>query len=141
MLTCLRADVLSAYFIRSCYRFLYSFFDSLLFGSARILYKRTIYVDHGCVLASLYVLTSRSAGVEYVLSLITPGSLFIVADLLGWSGVVCVLGLLRASLQLRILRLGFFQDGNVGVGVFPEREEIFVTGECPDTGGVGIHAL
>jgi hypothetical protein len=24
----------------------------------------------------------------------------------------------RASLQLRILRLGFFQDGDVGVGVF-----------------------
>src|ERR1700676_814827 len=27
-------------------------------------------------------------------------------------------------LQLRVLRLGFLQDGNVGVGVFPEGEEI-----------------
>jgi len=26
----------------------------------------------------------------------------------------------KASLQLRILRLGFLQDRNVGVGVFPE---------------------
>jgi len=29
-------------------------------------------------------------------------------------------------LQLRVLGLGFLQDGNVGVGVFPEGEEIFV---------------
>src|SRR5271154_243429 len=29
-------------------------------------------------------------------------------------------------LQLGVLRLGFFQDGNVGVGVFPEGEEILV---------------
>jgi hypothetical protein len=28
------------------------------------------------------------------------------------------------SLQLFILRLGFFQDGDVGVGVFPEGEEV-----------------
>src|ERR1700680_4809874 len=27
-------------------------------------------------------------------------------------------------LQLLVLRLGFFQDGNVGVGVFPEREDV-----------------
>ena len=32
-------------------------------------------------------------------------------------------------LQLRVLRLGLFQDGNVGVGVFPEGEEILVCGE------------
>ena len=38
-------------------------------------------------------------------------------------------------LQLGVLRLGFFQDGDVGVGVFPEREEIFVGGERPDAGG------
>ena len=31
--------------------------------------------------------------------------------------------------QLRVLRLGLLQDGDVGVGVFPEREEIFVGGE------------
>jgi hypothetical protein len=36
------------------------------------------------------------------------------------------------SLQLRVLRLGFFQDGDVGVGVFPEREEILVSGERTD---------
>jgi hypothetical protein len=27
-------------------------------------------------------------------------------------------------LQLRVLRLGLLQDGDVGVGVFPEREEV-----------------
>ena len=29
-------------------------------------------------------------------------------------------------LQLRVLRLGFLQDGDIGVGVFPEGEEILV---------------
>src|ERR1700726_4165064 len=29
-------------------------------------------------------------------------------------------------LQLRVLRLGFLQDGDVGVGVFPEREEFLI---------------
>jgi hypothetical protein len=35
------------------------------------------------------------------------------------------------------------QDGDVGVGVgvFPEREEIFVGGERPDAGGIGIRSL
>jgi hypothetical protein len=33
------------------------------------------------------------------------------------------------------------QDGDVGVGVLPEREEIFVGGERPDAGGVGIRFL
>src|SRR5213592_2459198 len=32
------------------------------------------------------------------------------------------------SLQLRVLRLGFLQDGDVGVGVFPEGEEILIGG-------------
>ena len=32
-------------------------------------------------------------------------------------------------LQLRILRLGFFPDGDIGVGVFPEGDEISVGGE------------
>jgi hypothetical protein len=31
-------------------------------------------------------------------------------------------------LQLRVLRFGFLQDGNIRVGVFPQREEIFVGG-------------
>jgi len=32
-------------------------------------------------------------------------------------------------LQLRVLGFGLLQDGNVGVGVFPEGEEVFVGGE------------
>jgi hypothetical protein len=44
-------------------------------------------------------------------------------------------------LQLCVLRLGFFQDGDVGVGVLPEREEIFVGCERPDAGGIGIRSL
>jgi len=47
----------------------------------------------------------------------------------------------KASLQLSVLRLGFFQDGNVGVAVFPEGEKIFVGGECPDAGSIGVSAL
>src|ERR1035437_7573974 len=45
------------------------------------------------------------------------------------------------SLQLRVLRLGFLQNGDVGFGVFPEREKVFVGGERPDAGGIGIRAL
>jgi hypothetical protein len=44
-------------------------------------------------------------------------------------------------LQLRVLCFGFFQDWDVGVGVFPEGEEIFVGGERPDAGGIGIRSL
>src|SRR5271165_2257036 len=44
-------------------------------------------------------------------------------------------------LQSCVFRLGFFQDGDVGVGIFPEAEELFVGGECPDAGGIGIRAL
>src|ERR1035437_7080849 len=43
-------------------------------------------------------------------------------------------------LQLRVLGFGFFQDGDVGVGVFPEGEEIFVGGECASASEVGIGA-
>src|SRR6266478_451985 len=43
--------------------------------------------------------------------------------------------------QLRILSLGLLQDGDVWVGVFPQREEIFVRAECPDAGRVGVRAL
>jgi hypothetical protein len=32
-------------------------------------------------------------------------------------------GAAEISLQLRVLGLGFLQDGDVGVGVFPERKE------------------
>src|ERR1700730_7535951 len=34
------------------------------------------------------------------------------------------------SLQLRVLRLGFLQDGDVGVGVFPEGEEVLICSSC-----------
>jgi hypothetical protein len=47
----------------------------------------------------------------------------------------------NSLLQLRVLRLGFFQDGDVGVGVFPEREEIFVSREGADAGSIGIRTL
>jgi hypothetical protein len=42
-------------------------------------------------------------------------------------------------LQLRVLRLGFLQDRNIGVGVFPEREEIFVGGER--LGGITLQSV
>ena len=41
-------------------------------------------------------------------------------------------------LQLRVLDLGLLQDRDVGIGVFPESEEIFVAGERADAGGVRI---
>ena len=44
-------------------------------------------------------------------------------------------------LQPGVLRLGLLQDGDVGVGVFPEGEEILVGGKRPDAGGVGIRSL
>ena len=40
--------------------------------------------------------------------------------------------------QLGIFGLGGDEDGNVRVGVLPEREKIFVSGERPNAGGVGI---
>src|ERR1035441_9569861 len=40
--------------------------------------------------------------------------------------------------QLRILRFSLLQDRDVGVGIFPEGEEIFVGGERSDAGGIGI---
>src|SRR5712691_11007242 len=45
-----------------------------------------------------------------------------------------------AQHALRILRLGFLQDGDVGVGVFPECEEIFVGGERPSARSISIGA-
>jgi hypothetical protein len=48
---------------------------------------------------------------------------------------------LSRLLQLGVLRLGFFQDGDVRVGVFPEGEEIFIGRERSDAGGIGIRAL
>jgi hypothetical protein len=42
---------------------------------------------------------------------------------------------LRAGMllsQLRVLRFGLVQDGDAEIGVFPEREEVFVSGETFD---------
>src|ERR1039458_7392872 len=47
----------------------------------------------------------------------------------------------RELLQLRVLCLGLLVDGNVGIGVFPERKEVLVGGERPDAGGIGIRTL
>ena len=47
----------------------------------------------------------------------------------------------RALLQLRVLGFGLLQDGDVGVGVFPEGEEIFVGSECSDAGSIGVCSL
>src|ERR1700675_1665430 len=47
----------------------------------------------------------------------------------------------KALLKLRVLTFGLLQDGDVGVGILPEREEIRVSGERPYTGGIGIRAL
>jgi hypothetical protein len=44
-------------------------------------------------------------------------------------------------LQLRVLRFGFLQDGDVGVGVFPEGEEILIRRfGLGDVAGDGISA-
>jgi hypothetical protein len=43
------------------------------------------------------------------------------------------------SLQLGIIHLGLLQNGNVRVGVFPEREEIIVG--SLRFGGVALHGL
>ena len=44
-------------------------------------------------------------------------------------------------LQLRVFDLGLLVDGNLGVGVFPEGQEVFVRGERTNAGRVGICAL
>src|ERR1019366_7891374 len=44
-------------------------------------------------------------------------------------------------LQRRVLGFGFLQDGDVGIGVFPEGEKIFVGGECPPASGIGVRSF
>ena len=44
-------------------------------------------------------------------------------------------------LQLCVLGFGLLQDRDVGGGVFPEGEEVFVGRECPDAGSIGIRTL
>src|ERR1700694_1100681 len=46
---------------------------------------------------------------------------------------------LLSSLQLRVLRLGFLQDRDVGVGVFPEGEEVLIGGAS--LGGVSLQRV
>src|ERR1700730_3841103 len=47
----------------------------------------------------------------------------------------------RWLLQLRVIRLGFLQDGNVGISVFPNREEVLVGGAgFGDVAGNGVGA-
>jgi hypothetical protein len=43
-------------------------------------------------------------------------------------------------LQLGVLRLRLLQDGDVRVALSPECEEIFISGERSDAGGIGIRA-
>jgi hypothetical protein len=43
--------------------------------------------------------------------------------------------------EFRVLCLGFLEDWDFRVGVFPESEEVFVGGEGPDTGSIGIRSL
>ena len=42
-------------------------------------------------------------------------------------------------LQFRVLHLGLLQDGDVGVGVFPEGEEVIIGSLC--LGGVALHGV
>jgi hypothetical protein len=44
-------------------------------------------------------------------------------------------------LQLRILGLGSDENGNVRVGVFPQREEILVGSEGASAGGISIRSM
>jgi hypothetical protein len=39
--------------------------------------------------------------------------------------------------RTRVLGRGLLQDGNLGIGLFPEGEEILVGGERPDAGSIG----
>jgi hypothetical protein len=57
-------------------------------------------------------------------------------------GVINILlGRALRLFEIRIFRLGLLKDGYVGIGDLPKREEIFVSGERPDSGGIGIRSL
>jgi len=47
--------------------------------------------------------------------------------------VMYFIGQMKLLLQLRVLGFGFFQEGDVRVGVFPESEEFLISCECPDS--------
>jgi hypothetical protein len=55
------------------------------------------------------------------------------------AGAAVVIRILVELLQLHVLRLGFFQDGDVRIGVFPEGEEILVRGA--GVGRVALHTI
>jgi hypothetical protein len=44
-------------------------------------------------------------------------------------------------LQLGVFGFGLLQDGDVGVGIFPEAEEVLVGRECADAVGIDIGSL
>lgn len=48
---------------------------------------------------------------------------------------------LRCLLQLCVFRPGFLQDGNIRVGILPNRQEIPVSRQCPHPRRVRIRAL
>ena len=47
----------------------------------------------------------------------------------------------RPLLQRRILGFCLLQDGDVGIGIFPEGQKVFVGGERPYARGIAIRAL
>ena len=47
----------------------------------------------------------------------------------------------RQLLELRVLPFRFHQDGDVGVGVFPEGEKISVGDPRADRGSIGVRSL
>ena len=46
-----------------------------------------------------------------------------------------------ALLQLCVLRFCLLVDWDVRVGIFPQGEEVFICGERPDAGGIGVSTL
>src|SRR5580704_12563245 len=44
-------------------------------------------------------------------------------------------------MKVRVLGFGLLQDRDVGIGVFPEGEEVFVGSEVSDAGGITIRSL
>jgi hypothetical protein len=110
--------VLSAYLIRLCEGLLFSLLAHLRWsalGRQHLTSAQYTFINVR-ILASLR-LDVRQCWCRVRALLISPGSLFSLADFPGWSGVACVLGLLRALLQLRVLSFDLLEDRDVGVGV------------------------
>jgi len=45
----------------------------------------------------------------------------------------------KVLLQIAVLGFRLLQDGDVGIGVFPESKEVFVSSERSNAGSIGIH--